>query len=173
MKAIALFQFCFPYVLPRHNDWLGRRVGFQFPSFLVKVRPRDLEEELFPNDIDKTLSKIQVGLSRISLPTSSTTRDVRDLCLDRIEVIVEGEVSSKEDVKRSEVQASYKRVAIRGCNVFINHCRVTSQSPFVVGVEEHYRLQDGKYYTLTPHSISWFEGEYGALTHIKSYRRLL
>ncbi|HEY9637380.1 MAG TPA: hypothetical protein V6D14_28530 [Coleofasciculaceae cyanobacterium] len=161
MKAIALFQFYFPYVLPRDNDWENQGVAFQFPDILAKVRPRNLEEELFPEDIDKTLSTMQLTLSRLSLPVSSVSRTVKDLCLDRIEVRVEGELESQEDVKTSEVQAKYKQIAVRSCNVFINHCRVVSQSPFIVGVEEHFRFQDERFYIVTPHSISWFEGERG------------
>ncbi|HXH72957.1 MAG TPA: hypothetical protein VNI58_09115, partial [Mariprofundaceae bacterium] len=99
MKAIALFQFYFPYVLPRDNDWQNQRVAFQFPDLLAFVRPRNLEEELFPEDIDKTLSSMQLILSRLSLPASSASHVVKDLCLDRIEVRVEGELESQENVK--------------------------------------------------------------------------
>ena len=75
--------------------------------------------------------------------------------------MVEGEVSSSEDVKQPDLQAEYRDVAIRCCNLFIDHCRVVTRAPFLVGVEQHYRLQDGRYYVLTPHSISWFDGDSG------------
>jgi hypothetical protein len=59
MKAIALFQFYFTFVFPRDNDWQNQGSAFQFPDLLAQVRPMNLEEELFPRDIDKTLSTMQ------------------------------------------------------------------------------------------------------------------
>ncbi|MFZ3079229.1 MAG: hypothetical protein WA109_06040 [Bellilinea sp.] len=161
MKVIALFQFYFPYVLPRDNSWQNQVVVFHFPELLAKVRPRNLEEDLFPNDIDKTLSSMQYTLSRLSLPVSSVSRAVKDLCHDRIEVGVEGELVSKENVRNPELHASYSQTAIFACNTFINHCRVVTHMPFIVGVEEHYRLQDSTFYVVTPHSISWLGEECG------------
>lgn len=161
MKIIAQFQFYLQYVLPRGDDWQNTGVAFSFPNFVVKVRPRNLEEELFPNEIDKTLSTMQLTLVRISLPTGSLSRIVKDTSFDRLEAIVEGEINSKEEMRNVEIQAAYREVAVRACNIFINHCRVVSQSLFMTGIEEHYRLQDRKYYVLIPHTISWFDGETG------------
>ena len=58
---------------------------FQLPEFTVRVRPRGFDEELFPNEIDKTLATMQMVLLRLSLPVGSGARVVRDLCYDRIE----------------------------------------------------------------------------------------
>jgi hypothetical protein len=32
----------------------------------------------------------------------------------------------------------------------------------VVGVERHYRIEDGRFYLLTPHTITWFNGDDGS-----------
>lgn len=147
--------------MPRSDDWHNKGVVFNFPNFVVKVRPRNLEEELFSSEIDKTLSTMQLTLSRISLSIGPISRSVKDICLDKIETIVEGEVNSKDEINNTEIQAAYKKLAVRACNEFIDHCRVVSRSLFMTGIEEHYRLQDRKYYVLIPHTISWFDGETG------------
>ncbi len=167
MKAIVVFQFYFPYVLPRANDWPTEPFAFKYPDFTVALHPRNPDEELFPEDIDKTLSTMEVNLSRISLPTSATTTRVRDRCRDRIEVRVHGELASRDDTKREQTQDAFLAAAIQACNLFLAHCRVAGRAPFVTGIEREYRLQDERYYVLTPHTVSWFSGEDGK--HLPAY----
>jgi hypothetical protein len=162
MKAIVVFQFYFPYVLPRADDWPSGHIGFQFPEHTVKLHPRNPEEELFPHEIDKTLSKMSLSLARVSLPTGLTSLTVRERCHDRIEVRVHGEIDSPSDAKREDIQEKFRDIAVRACNVFLNHCRVAARSPFVIGVERNYRIKDGRFYILTPHTITWFSGEDGS-----------
>jgi hypothetical protein len=162
VKAIAVFQFYFPYVLPRADDWPTEHIGFQFPNFTVGIHPRSLSEELFPHGIDKTLSSMTLTLARISLPTGMSALTVRDRCHDRIEVRVHGELADSSDAKLEDVQEAFRDVAIRACNAFLNHCRVIARTPFVAGVERHYRIEDGRFYVLTPHTITWFNGEDGS-----------
>jgi hypothetical protein len=163
MKAIAVFQFYFTYVLPRADDWPSGHIGFQFPEFTVGLHPRTPEEELFPHEIDKTLSTMSLSLTRVSLPTGLTSLRVRERCHDRIEVRVHGDIDLPSDAKREDIQEKFSDVAVRACNVFLNHCRVAARSPFVIGVERTYRIEDGLFYILTPHTITWFSGENGSL----------
>lgn len=149
-------------MLPRADDWPLGHIGFQFPEFKVGLHPRNPDEELFPHEIDKTLSTVSLTLSRVSLPTGLTSLTVRDRCHDRIEVRVHGEIDSPGDAKGDDVQEKFRDVAVRACNVFLNHCRVTARSPFVVGVERQYRIEDGRFIMLTPHTITWFNGEDGS-----------
>jgi len=161
MKVAARFQFYFPYVLPRGQDWESNGIAVRIKSLEVKVRVRNLTEDLFPNEIDKTLSTMTAALSRLSLPTSTVTRSMRDLCCDRVECLVIGDVASLAEVQAQDLQSDYRHSAIRACNVFLDHCRVCSRSTVVSGVEVHYRVQDRKYYVITPHSTSWFEPNSG------------
>jgi hypothetical protein len=161
MKAIAVFQFYFPYVLPRADDWPRDPIGFQFPNYVVGLHPRNPDEELFPHEIDQTLSTMALTLSRISLPTGLTSLTVAERCHDRIEVRVHGELESPGDAKRDDIQEQFLSAAVNASNIFLSHCRVVARSPFVVGVERHYRIEDGQYYLLTPHTITWFNGDDG------------
>src|SRR5437870_6263407 len=156
MKAIAVFQFYFPYVLPRAEDWPNEHIRFEFRDNMVDLHPRSVDEELFPHEIDKTLSTMALTLSRISLPTGLTSLTVRERCQDRIEVRVHGEMDSTGDATREDIHEKFRSVAVNACNIFLNHCRVAARSPFVAGVERHYRIEDGHYYLLTPHTITWF-----------------
>lgn len=162
MKAIAVFQFYFPYVLPRADDWPTEHIGFEFRDYAVGLHPRNPDEELFPHEIDRTLSTMSLTLSRISLPMGLTSLTVRERCHDRMEVRVHGELDSPGDAKRDDIQEEFRSVAVSACNIFLNHCRVAARSPFVVGVERHYRIEDGRYYVLTPHTITWFNGDDGS-----------
>ncbi len=101
-------------------------------------------------------------LARISHPIGMSTLTVRDRCHDRIEVRVHGELVDSGDAKREDVQEVFRDVAIRSCNAFLNHCRVVARTPFVAGVERHYRIEDGQFYVLTPHTVTWFNGEDGS-----------
>lgn len=161
MKAVAIFQFYFPYVFPRALDWVERFLGFNFDDFHVVVHPRDPNEKLFPHEIDDTLSTMRLTLSRVSLPTGVVSLAVRERSLDRIEVRVHGELVSPDDAKRVDIQQSFMEVAIRACNLFLDHCRVAARAPFLAGVERHYRPEDDQYYVLTPHSVTWFNEEDG------------
>ncbi len=162
MKAIAVFQFYFPYVLPRAEDWPTEHIRFEFSNNMVDLRPRRVDEELFPHEIDKTLSTMALTLSRVSLPTGLTSLTVRERCHDRIEVRLHGELELPSDAKRDDIQEKFRDLAVNACNIFLNHCRVAARSPFVVGVERHYRIEDSRYYLLTPHTITWFNGDDGS-----------
>ena len=155
MTVAAVCQFYFPYVLPRAPDWEGNGLAFQLPSVQVRVRGRSLNEDLFPAEIDVTLSSMVASLSRLSLPVSTITRTVRDISCDRVECLVISEVVSLQEVMDRDVQSAYRNAAIRVCNLFLDHCRVVARSPFVTGVEVHYRLQDASYHVITPHTIRW------------------
>src|SRR6476620_11857970 len=96
MKATIVFQFYLSYILPRGDDWPTNPIGIQLPDFIVLLRPRSLEEELFPETIDKTLSTMALSLRRVSLPQASGAMVVRDRCYDRIEVRVDGELPEIE-----------------------------------------------------------------------------
>lgn len=161
MKIIALIQFYLDYVLPRADDWDGAQVPFQLQEFVVTVHPRNPDEELFPHEIDQTLSSMSLSLVRLNPPTGRTHLLVGDRCHDRVEVRVEGTISAPELAQDPETQSTFLQAAVKCCNVFLDHCRVASRSPFVHGIERHYKPEEDRHYILTPHTISWFDGESG------------
>jgi hypothetical protein len=164
MKAVARFHFYFAFIIPRGVDWPSTFIRLEFPDLAktVMLRPRPLDEDLFPDDIDRTLSGLTFSMERLSQPTGSMKLIVRDRYLDRVEARVEGEVASWGDVASPTVQESFESVAIRATNSFLEHCRVLAGTPFVTGVERHFRLQDRRYYVLNPRTITWFRGDTGA-----------
>lgn len=161
MKVISLVQFYLDYVLPRAEDWVNRGLEFEEERFRVIVRLRNPEEELFPNGIDKTLSSMELSLTRLNFPQGKRKLLVSDGCFDRIEVQVERNVPEIKSIQQEEVQSSFLQIAIKYGNRFLHHCRVVSKSPFVHGIKQHYRLEDQRFYILTPRTISWFDGESG------------
>jgi len=161
MKAIAVIQFYFSYVLPRAEDWDSHPLGFQITDFKVLIRPRAPDEDLFLYEIDQTLSTMQLSLTRLTPPIGRTSLTVRDYCHDRVEARVESSVSSPQAVQELSIQESFLLAAIKCCNIFLNHCRTISRSPFIRGVPRHYRLEDHRHYILIPYSITWFDGETG------------
>jgi hypothetical protein len=162
MKAIAVFQFYFSYFLPRESDWPTGHIRFRFPNFTVGIHPRNADEDLFPQEIDKTLSSMTLGLTRISLPTGASIVRVADRYLDRMEARVHGSLRDSSDAQKPDVQEEFRDVAIRACNAFLDHCRVIARSPSVIGVQRRYRIEDGNFCVLTPHTITWFNGEDGS-----------
>jgi len=161
MRAVAVIQFYFSYVLPRAEDWGSDPLGFQLPDFKVLIRPRAPDEDLFPNEIDQTLSTMQLSLIRLNAPMGQTSLVVRDYCHDRIEARVESSVPSPQAVQEPPIQESFLLAAIKCCNIFLNHCRTISRSPFIRGIQRDYRLEDQRYYIRIPRSITWFDGETG------------
>jgi hypothetical protein len=159
MKLIAITQFYLGYVLPRALDWEGNGVTIRLPDVLAKVSPRGVNESLFPSDVDETLATMQIQFNRVSLPVSETSHIVRDICHDRVQVTVEGEANPGESP--TEIEKRFLDAAVGATNVFLGHCRVAAKAPFVLGIEEHYRLEDGRRYVLTPRTTSWFSGETG------------
>lgn len=169
MNFIALVQLYFDYVLPRDDDWFGKRLPFDTGNYKIWVRPRNLDEELFPNEIDKTLSSMDLGLRRLNYPQGQTQLRVTERCHDRIEAQIHGQIG---DLTEFDIEAKgYEilQIAVKCCNVFLAHCRTVSRVPFVHGVERHFRLQDNRFYVLTPYSILWLDDK-GA--HLPVYNGL-
>ncbi len=155
MNFIVLVQLYFDYVLPRDDDWFGKRLPFDAGNYKVWIRPRNLDEELFPNEIDKTLSSMALGLKRLNYPQGQTQLKVAEQCHDRIEAQIHGEIGNLAEIDIKEKGYEILQIAIKCCNVFLSHCRTISRVPFVHGVERHFKLQDNRSYILTPYSISW------------------
>lgn len=160
MKLVSVMQFYLPYVLPRAPDWEGHGIAAEIQNLLAKVSPRGTNDVLFPSEIDQTLSTIELTLRRVSLPSSAATHTVRDLSHDRMQVSVEGEANF-DDASRLQIEERFKRVGVKAANMFLDHCRVVANVPFIRGVEEQYRIQDGRRYIMNPHTITWFDATTG------------
>jgi hypothetical protein len=156
MRLAALIQFYLPYVLPRSDDWERRGVVAAISDLQLRWRARGFAEPLFPNEIDQTLSSMTIQLRRVSLPVSAVAVAVRDVALDRVEVVVSGDTLPSE--ARDAIEDRFLAAAVELTNAILQHCRILARTSFLTGLEEHFRIQDGRRYFLFPRSMTWFDG---------------
>lgn len=134
-------------------DWERAGVKLPLSDIVAAVIARGMSDPLFPQEIDQTLATMSLNMSRISLPSASVTMTVSDFCFDRIDVLTEGEI----DQPSKDNELRFELAAITAANTFLGHCRVAARAPFITGIEQHFRLQDGQLYTLTPWTIAWYD----------------
>lgn len=173
MRVMVVFQFYLPYLLPRTEDWYPEQylqLVFNIGGHRVIVHPRKPTDPLFPHQIDRELAGLHVDIPPGGVPVADAPRKVavRDLCHDRLEVIVYGEVASEEEAQKEGTRFEYLNAAGQACNHFLAHCRVAARDPDIKGVEWYYNFSDKTYYFLTPYSMAWC-GEEGG--EIKAFLR--
>jgi hypothetical protein len=156
----AVFQFYFENLLPTDESW-PEGFTIQFEDYRVNIEPRLAGDELFPEDIDRTLATAELRLTPLSRPGGRVAVRVNDRILDRIKATV-----VKEDVERGEdgslpegLKDDFLDAAFDAIDAVFSHARVLSDALFVEGVRREYSLEDGQFYVLSPHTISWFGGE--------------
>lgn len=164
MKVLALFQIYLPYFLPRTDEWSVApylQHFFDVEGQRVNVHPRKVDEELFPNPIDKKLAKLELQVqSDFIIPSDApSTIALRDKCFDRIEAQVLGEVVNKDLCRQSEVMFAYRRSAISACNKFLYHCRVVGRDGEIGGLIWHYSFDHDRCFFAYPHTLIWFDVE--------------
>jgi hypothetical protein len=181
MKVVALFQIYFPYFLPRTSEWsAAENLQFQFEvnGHRVNVHPRKQDEELFPRPIDKELAESSLDVtSDYIVPVGAPAKIlVRDLCYDRIEAHVYGEVGSPKECMTQDVVWKFLALAVSGCNDFIYHCRVAGRDPAIKGLFWQRSFDERAYYFSNPYSVTWYNeadgqplyGDDGRLMHAAS-----
>jgi hypothetical protein len=166
MKVVVFFQFYLPYILPRTNDWFEgghRLVEFTHNNHKVVVHPRKPDEALFLNEIDQELSLQTMTVDPPDIPVKDmpTSVSVKDLCYDRIEVLVFGEINSVDDVHQEEIRREYLISACQGCNQFLFHCSVVARDPDITGLVWYFNFEDRTYYFERPYTVIWCREENG------------
>jgi len=168
MKVIARHQLYLDYVLPRSTDWPDKPINFTYLDVEAFVRPRMHDEPLFPTDVDKDLFEMRVPFSKAEpYVTGEGYFLVREKCLDRIEVDIHFFVNNYDAILNEETHEYALNAAIDAANIFLSHCRVVARDSFIRGIERHYSLETGKFFTMNPRTICWYEGENG--TPIPAY----
>jgi len=155
MKLLIIYQFYLDYFLPRNNEWEDKQFGFEFKDDFISVRPKNANEDLFPNDIDKTLSTSSLSLRKLGLSTSTLKRKVEDVVVDRIEVRVETTCNNVGELKDESFRQEKFARAVRCCNIFLKHCRIVSGNPFLKLLPREYSIKHKRYYSLFPHTITY------------------
>jgi hypothetical protein len=161
MKVAAVFQIYFPYFLPRTPEWsTAENLQFQFEvnGHMVDVHPRKQDEELFPRPIDKELAESSLDvMSDYIVPVGAPVKiSVRDLCYDRIEAHVYGEVGSPNECMTKEFVWKFLALAVSGCNDFIYHCRVAGRDPAIKELFWQHSFDERAYYFSNPYSVTWY-----------------
>lgn len=155
MKLLIIYQFYLDYFLPRNNEWEDKQFGFEFKDDFISVRPKNANEDLFPNDIDKTLSMMSLSLRKLGFSTSALRRKVEDVVVDRIEVSVETRCDSVNELQNEDIQEEKFARAVKCCNIFLNHCRVLAENPFLKLLPREYSIKHKRYNSLFPHTIAY------------------
>lgn len=160
MQVNCVVQVYLPYLLPRGEGWEG--VGFTAiqDDLELRIRPRDLNEELFPNTADQGLSAMRLELQRLSLPTASVGLTARDYALDRIEALITGEIDPNQ-LEPPQLEQRLLEPCVLVVNLFLQHLRVLTGARFLAPLGEHFRLEDRKRYYLFPRTLTFFNAETG------------
>ena len=132
----------------RDNPGFGRPPGQDWP--------RALDEPLFLNDVDKSLSTMTFSLARLSPPYGSIQGIVSDHCLDRLEILLETELPSLEHARQMDVQEEMELKAAKSANIFLDHCKAVSASPYPLAVQMNFRPNNQKLFVSNPRTITWF-----------------
>ena len=155
MKLLIIYQFYLDYVLPRNNEWQNKQFGFEFKDDFISVRPKNANEDLFPNSIDETLSTMSLSLKKLSFNTSMLRKKVEDIVIDRIEVRLETTCENVDGLKNENFQEQKLAEAVQCCNIFLEHCRVLSMNQFIKVLPREYNIKQKRYYNFFPHTITY------------------
>lgn len=154
----CVLQVYFDQFLPTDDSW-PEEFGLQTERFTVVVTPRRHGDDLFPEDIDRTMSTMELTLAPLANPEGRVVTRVRDRVVDRIGLTVVDDSKTPEPMSLEAheidemVDAAFDVAA-----AIVAHCRAISGSPWLRGVQREHRLQDKRLYTVNPHSVTWFAG---------------
>lgn len=154
----CVIQVYFDQFLPTDDSW-PERFGFETDLFRVVVAPRRRGDDLFPEDIDRTMSTMGFTLTPVSAPGGQLATRVGEQVVDRIGVTVidDSRTPGPMSLSDADVDEMFDTALDVAAGV-IAHCRVIAASPWVRGVRREYRPQDQRLYTLNPHTMTWFAG---------------
>ena len=155
MRLLIVYQFYLTYVLPRDGNWNNKQFGFELENSFISVRPKNIDEDLFPNDIDRTLSGMAVYLKKLNFKTTVLKREVKDIVIDRVEVQIRQTINDINLLKDKIFQEKKLAEAVKCCNIFLKHCRVLSMNPFLRLLPREYSVRDKRYYNLFPFTVAY------------------
>lgn len=92
------------------------------------------------------------------VPAGAPTEiNIRDLCYDRLEVHVYGEVASRDECMTPEAVWRFLGPAATGCNEFLYSCRVAGRDPAIRGVFWHRSFDERSNYFSNPYTVTWYD----------------
>lgn len=171
MKIAVLFQIYLPYVLPRTADWSPKdylQLMFNVGGHRVSVHPRKPEDPLYPNKLDKQLSgdSVKTPLGTLAPADTPAAVTVKDICYDRLEVVVFGELAAASEVQKEEVRWEYIGAATTAANKFLAHCRVAARDPDIRGIEWLFSFNQKEFFLAAPYTFTWCREENDQLVEV-------
>lgn len=157
MKIQGIYQFYLSYVLPRLGEGVSADpLKVEADKFTAFVSPRRLDEPLFPDDIDVTLSSMELSIRRHDGVEGGLEIAAAASCLDRIRVVLEWETSLEARTVYDELDLSLQR-AVEVADYYLDHYRHVARSSYVARIQRFWRPEDQKFYISVPHTVSWFD----------------
>ncbi|MCP2248610.1 hypothetical protein [Lentzea aerocolonigenes] len=161
MKIAGVYQFYLDYVLPRLNG--GEEAGelaITTDKFLARIRPKATGDPLFPQDIDVSLSSMKLTIARADGSEGQLDIEVKSVCMDRIQVVLEWEADLDNFDADEELRRSLDR-AVAMADYYISHYRYVASSPHVKPIGRSWRSEDEEVNINVPFSCAWFNAEDG------------
>lgn len=162
MKVASRHQIYLEYLLPRDDTWTTLDAGVQIDTdagFRAILRPRGDREDLYPEDIDRTLSTLGLKLSPLGVLDAEINLRVADRVMDRVEVTLTLQLDDGCDWAEETDRAVGRAAEIT--DGFLAHCRVAARSPFVRPLARGWRQQDRRFYVMAPNTVAWFDAGTG------------
>lgn len=166
----CVVQVYFEQLLPTDDSW-PEQFSLETERFKVLVAPRRHGDDLFPEDIDRSMSTIELRMTPLAKPGGSVVTRVGERVVDRLGLTVIDDsrtpaAMSLDDLQMDEMVDTALGVAA----MIIAHCRAVSESPWLRGVQREHRPQDQRLHTFNSHTVSWFAGDPSAtLTPLAVY----
>ncbi|HEX5559464.1 MAG TPA: hypothetical protein VFX13_17750 [Gaiellales bacterium] len=158
MIVAAVCQFYFDHFLPVDESW-PETFALDSDQGRVMIAPRRAGDPLFPEPIDQTLSTAELRLIPLSRPGGEIRLRARDRIIDRMGVtVLQNDVELQDGRLPDGLEQAMIDRAVEAIDGVIAHCRVLTDAPFLDGVRRQHRPDDGNFYLLNPHTISWFGG---------------
>ena len=155
MQIQSIHQLYLMQLLPRGPGWHDYRVAFLGDSrYEAYVTPRNLDEALFPSEIDEDLSRMSYTLGSGGLG-GSVERTIASRCVDRLRVdIVVNLDQAPNNWLEFERTALWR--ATYAANRFLRHVRIASGVSDLQLLEVSWSQGSG-YDLLFPHTVMWLD----------------
>lgn len=150
MRIQAQYNFYFDYLIPRLDQPLALKISD--PKYDAYIHGWDRADPLFFDEIGQTLSSMQIGLQSVQFREIRKLQRVKDICVDRLQVVIEWESESLPD--DSAIAESLDR-AVRVGNSVLEHLRVVARAPLARLIDRYWKPGNPIFAITVPHTETW------------------
>ncbi|MET9360096.1 hypothetical protein ACFYMW_00505 [Streptomyces sp. NPDC006692] len=163
MRIAAMMQYYFDAQLPRDPSWASwGGLNLQAPAFKAEVSAwQPSTQPLFPNEIDTSLAGTSLSIIPLGMRGGAITRTIADTVVDRIQVVLRWEQDGgPEDTPHIDLDLAHDR-GVDSVNVLVEHLRSAGRVAWMPRVRRAWRPEDGRFYLLSPWTVSVFDADTG------------